>query len=147
MKASLKGIELIKQFEGFSAKPYLCPANYLTIGYGHVITKKEKLGPHHSPLITKIQAEELLRQDLQKFESAVKKLISVPLTQNQFDALVSFTYNLGAGALQRSTLRQKINRKEHQLAATEFLKWVYADGRKLAGLLARRQAESTLYLT
>ncbi len=147
MRTSINGIEVIKQFEGFSAKPYLCPANYLTIGYGHVISEKEKLSTHHSPLITKLQAEELLRHDLQKFESAISKLISVPLTQNQFDALVSFTYNLGAGALQRSTLRSKINRNEHQLAATEFLKWVYAGGRKLAGLLARRQAESTLYLT
>ncbi len=84
---------------------------------------------------------------LAKFEQAIKTLINVPLNQNQFDALVSFTYNLGVGALQRSTLRQKINRAEHQIAASEFFKWVYAGGKRLGGLVSRRSAESQLYLT
>jgi lysozyme len=97
--------------------------------------------------ITKLQAEELLRFDLLKFEQAIKTLIQAPLSQNQFDALVSFTYNLGVGALQRSTLRQKINRAEHKLAASEFLKWVYAGGKKLKGLELRRSVEAALYLT
>ncbi len=142
MKTSANGINLIKQFEGFSPTPYLCPANYLTIGYGHVIPATS-----NQLLVTKLQAEEILRADLLKFETSVKKLINVPLHQNQFDALISFTYNLGAWALQRSTLRQKINRKEHELAASEFLKWVYAGGQKLTGLIARRRAEALLYLT
>lgn len=145
MKTSITGIELIKHFEGFSAKPYLCPANYLTIGYGHVITEKEKLNSELFNLITKFQAEKILRNDLTKFERSVKALITVPLTQNQFDALVSFTYNLGAGALQRSTLRSKINRGEYSAAAAEFLKWIYAGGRKLPGLVLRRKEESLLY--
>jgi lysozyme len=147
MKTSINGIELIKKFEGFSDKPYLCPAGYLTIGYGHVIQEKERLNSQFSTLITKLKAEEILRNDLAKFEQAIKTLINVPLNQNQFDALVSFTFNLGAGALQRSTLRQKINRAEHQIAASEFFKWVYAGGKRLGGLVSRRSAESQLYLT
>ena len=142
MKTSLNGIELIKKFEGFSDKPYLCPAGHLTIGYGHVIPVNTS-----QLRVTKLRAEEILRRDLARFESSILKLINVPLNQNQFDALVSFTYNLGAGALQRSSLRQKINRGEYQIAANEFLKWVYAGGKRLNGLVLRRSAESQLYLT
>lgn len=78
-------------------------------------------------------------------ERAVLRLISVPLTDGQFDALVSFTFNLGAGALQRSTLRRKVNREEHEDVPAEFLRWVWAGGRKLNGLIRRRRAEATLY--
>ncbi len=142
MRTSATGINLIKHFEGFSATPYKCPANYLTIGYGHVIKPSESFAE-----LTKQQAEALLRADLQSFEGSVVRLITTPLRQNQFDALVSFAYNLGAGALQRSTLRQKVNRLEHHSAAAEFLRWVYAGGRRLNGLVVRRQAESVLYLS
>ena len=79
-------------------------------------------------------------------ERAVLRLISVPLTQGQFDALVSFTFNLGAGALQRSTLRRKVNREEHADVPAEFSKWVWAGGRKMNGLIKRRKAEAELYL-
>ncbi len=157
MRTSLNGINLIKTFEGFSAVPYLCPAKYLTIGYGHVVEetgiRKLEAGKEKIPVssfqypITRLQAEEILRNDLIRFELAVKKLITAPINQNQFDALVSFTYNLGAGALQRSTLRSKVNRLEHELAACEFLKWIYASGRKLSGLVARRRAEAEIYLS
>ena len=90
-------------------------------------------------------AEELLRQDAQIAERAVLRLINVPLIDSQFDALVSFTYNLGCGALQRSTLRRKINREEHAEVPEQFMRWVWAGGRKLKGLVRRRAAESDLY--
>jgi lysozyme len=137
------GIDLIKQFEGFSPTVYICPAGYPTIGYGHVVKPDER--QQFASGITPEQAETLLRQDVQTAERAVLRLITVPLTEGQFDALVSFTFNLGAGALQRSTLRRKINRGEHVAALGEFRKWVWAGGRKLEGLVRRRGAEASLY--
>ena len=86
-----------------------------------------------------------MRQDAQITERAVLRLINVPLTDGQFDALVSFTYNLGGGALQRSTLRRKINREEHTEVPEQFMRWVWAGGRKLRGLVRRREAEAGLY--
>lgn len=147
MKTSQNGIQLIKFYEGFSAKPYMCPANYLTIGYGHVISQaeKQKTSDLQNFKITKQQAEEILQNDLIRFENSILNLITTKLNQNQFDALVSFVYNLGAGALQRSTLRQKINRGEHNQAAAEFMRWIYAGGKILQGLINRRQAEANLY--
>lgn len=135
------GLDLIKRFEGFSRTVYFCPAGYPTIGYGHVVKDDE----HFLSGIDEAQAEELLRQDAQIAERAVLRLINVPLTDGQFDALVSFTYNLGSGALQRSTLRRKINREEHAEVPEQFMRWVWAGGRKLKGLVRRRAAESDLY--
>lgn len=137
---SSEGIDLIKRFEGFSATPYLCPAGYWTIGYGHVLKSRT-----NGTSITELQAEALLLQDVKNTEGDVRRLIPVALTQGQFDALASFTYNLGAGALQRSTLRQKILRGEHENAVLEFQKWVYAGGRKLPGLVKRRAQEAIFY--
>ena len=136
------GIDLIKRFEGFSRTVYFCPAGYPTIGYGHVV----KDGEDFSNGIMEGEAEELLRQDAQIAERAVLRLINVPLTDGQFDALVSFTYNLGGGALQRSTLRRKINREEHAEVPEQLMRWVWAGGRKLKGLVRRREAESRLYI-
>ena len=136
------GIDLIKRFEGFSAKVYICPAGYPTIGYGHVVKPYEDF----SVGIDEAQAEELLRQDAVIAERAVLRLISVPLTDGQFDALVSFTYNLGGGALQRSTLRRKINREEHADVPEQFMRWVWAGGRRLKGLVRKHEAEGILYL-
>ena len=135
------GIDLIKRFEGFSRTVYFCPAGYPTIGYGHVVKDDEDF----SAGIDEAQAEELLRQDAMIAERAVLRLINVPLTDGQFDALVSFTYNLGGGALQRSTLRRKINRNEHGEVPEQFMRWVWAGGRKLKGLVRRRAAESDFY--
>ena len=135
------GIDLIKRFEGFSRTVYFCPAGYPTIGYGHVVKPHEDF----SAGIDEAQAEELLRQDAAIAEQAVLRLINVPLTDCQFDALVSFTYNLGGGALQRSTLRRKINREEHTDVPGQFMRWVWAGGRKLKGLIRRREAEADLY--
>jgi len=135
------GLDLIKRFEGFSRTLYFCPAGYPTIGYGHVAKDDEDF----SAGIDEAQAEELLRHDAQIAERTVLRLINVPLTDGQFDALVSFTYNLGGGALQRSTLRRKINREEHAEVPEQFMRWVWAGGRKLKGLVRRRAAESCLY--
>ena len=137
------GIDLIKQFEGFSPTVYICPAGYPTIGYGHVVKTQER--EQFADGITTAQAEALLRQDVQTAERAVLRLITVPLTDGQFDALVSFTFNLGAGALQRSTLRRKVNRGDHAAVPAEFGKWVWAGGRKLEGLVRRREIEALWY--
>lgn len=137
------GLQLIKRFEGFSSKIYLDVAGLPTIGYGHLIK------PHETALfkpgITETQAEELLKQDIAVAENTVTRLISVPLTDSQFNALVSFTFNLGAGTLQRSTLRAKLNREEYWSVPQEMMRWIYADGRKIQGLILRRMAEVELY--
>ena len=140
---SKHGLDLICRFEGFSPIIYLCPAGYPTIGYGHLVTEKNK--ERFLDGIDEDEGLELLRTDVATAERAVARLIRVPLTQHQFDALVSFTFNLGAGALQRSTLRQQVNRGEHAAVASEFIKWVWAGGRKRQGLVKRRLAEVALY--
>ena len=134
------GLDLIKQFEGFSATTYICPAGYPTIGYGHMLRHGELFG-----VISKTDAVELLCQDVSVAERAVLRLIDVPLGDHQFDALVSFTYNLGSGALQCSTLRRKVNREEHDEVPEQLMRWVWSSGRKLPGLVKRRRAESLLY--
>lgn len=138
-----EGLNLIKRFEGFSPKIYICPAGYPTIGYGHVMLAHER--EQFAAGITQAEATELLRKDVRIAERAVLRLISVPLTDGQFDALVSFTFNLGAGALQRSTLRRKVNRGEHESVPAELLKWVWAAGKRLPGLLSRRRLEGQRY--
>ncbi len=140
-----EGLDLICRFEGFSAKSYICPAGYPTIGYGHVVKDNEKAG--FAGGITKDEAMKLLRQDVNIAEQGVLRFISVVLSNNQFSALVSFTYNLGTGALQRSTLRQKVNREEHSEVPAEFEKWVLGGGKRLPGLIKRRHAEAVMYAT
>ena len=142
MKISSNGLSLIKQFEGFSATPYRCPAGLWTIGYGHVVQPHEMAGLSS---IDKEQAEQLLARDVVLAERAVGKLISRPLRQAQFDALVSFTFNLGSGTLQRSTLRRVINRGEESAVAYQWLRFIWGGGRKLPGLMRRRRAELVVY--
>ncbi len=136
-----EGLDLIKHFEGFSPTVYTCPAGYATIGYGHLITKHESF-----KTIKEDDAQELLRIDAEAAERAVLRYIDVPLTDGQFDALVSFTFNLGSGALQRSTLRRKLNRQEYASVAGEFGRWVWAGGHRLKGLVRRRRAERAVFL-
>lgn len=144
MKTSPRGAALIKQYEGLRLSAYLCPAGVWTIGYGHTGTDV-----YPGLIVTGRRAEELLEQDLGKFEAAVLRLVKVPLTQNQFDALVSFAFNVGVSALERSTLLKYTNQRKHALAAGEFLKWNKAtvNGKKqiLLGLVRRRKEESDLY--
>lgn len=137
LRTSAAGIALIKRFESFCATVYRCPAGKPTIGYGHVILPGEQFST-----ITEADAIELLRHDLAIAEAAVRRLITVPLTQNQFDALVSFTFNVGEGALEKSTLRRRINQGNWALAKRELMRWVYADGKKMKGLVARREEEA-----
>ena len=142
MKVSQHGLNIIKHFEGFSELPYVCPASYFTIGYGHVITPSERATLSR---ISVEEAEKYLIHDVRIAERGVSRLIGVPLSQNQFDALVSFTFNLGAACLQRSTLRRVINRGEHKAAPAQIMRFVWAGGRKLPGLIRRRAAEAALY--
>lgn len=139
-KTSNEGIELIKKFEGFKAQKYICAGGFKTIGYGHKLLPLENY-----ERISLESAEELLLKDLIKFERAVIKYIEVEINNNQFDALVSFTFNLGPAALQRSSLRQKVNRKSFNEATIEFLRWVYVGTKRLNGLYQRRLAESILF--
>jgi len=133
---------LIKEFEGLRLTQYKCSAGMPTIGYGHVIRKNERVA---SP-ITEAQAEALLDQDVKIAQSSLRCYCHVPLSPLQEAALISFTFNLGAGAFQASTLRQKLNRGEYILAADEFTKWVHAGGVKLRGLVRRRALERKLFL-
>ena len=134
------GLALIKRFEGFSPSIYTCPGGWPTIGHGHVVTGDGR--ERFAGGIDEPEAEIVLRRDAAIAERAVLRLIFVPLTDGQFDALVSFTFNLGGGALQCSTLRRKVNRGEHDVVPAEFLRWVWTGGRKLKGLVRRREAEA-----
>lgn len=140
MKTSATGIELIKKYEGCVLTTYKCPSGVLTIGYGH--TKNVKQGM----TITKAQAEEYLKSDLVVYETAVNNYVKVPISQNQFDALVSFSFNCGTGALKTSTLLEKLNAKDYNGAAKEFLRWNKSRGKVLNGLVKRRTEEMTLFL-
>ena len=115
-----EGLALIKRFEGFSATPYLCPAGWWTIGFGAVRDPDSQPVTVSTPLVTEEEAEALLRRDVALAERAVPRLISVPLADGQFDALASFRFNLGPGALQRSTLRRKVNRQENVTCRRSF---------------------------
>ena len=143
MRTSKAGTNFIKGFEQLKLVPYKCSGGWWTIGYGHAISKTEK--PYWE--VTEEMAEWFLEKDVAKSEGAVDRLIRVSLTQNQFDALVSFTFNLGGGALQRSTLRQKLNRGEYDEIPDEFMKWVRAGGFVLKGLVRRRTAEGRIFMT
>ena len=141
------GLAVIKHFEqchtkisGGKVKAYKDPVGIPTIGYGHI------KGVHMGMVITLAQAEQMLLDDVKIYEAGVKKYIRVPLTQDQFDALTSFAFNLGVGALQQSTLRKLLNKGNYEAAAREFPKWCKAGGRKLKGLERRRFAERFLFL-
>lgn len=141
MKMGLKGLELIKEFEGFKGKAYLCPAHVWTIGYG--TTKNVKQGQ----MVTEGQALLMLQVDVKQFESDVTSMVKVPLTQNQFDALVCFAYNVGSGNLKSSTLLKLVNAGDFTGAAAQFGRWNKGGGQVLAGLTRRRAAEAALFLS
>ena len=141
MRISKKGLALIKHYEGCRLEAYLCPAKVWTIGYGHTGPEVKK-----GMKITQEEAERLLLQDLEKFEFGLHGLLTVQVTQGQFDALVSFAFNLGLGALRGSTLLKKLNVGNVKGAADQFLLWVNAAGKVLPGLQKRRQDERALFL-
>lgn len=137
-------LDLVKRFEGFSPTRYLCSGGKLTIGYGHVITT-----PHIKDFekpITEQRARHILMMDMTYAAQAVDRLVKVPLTQNQFDALVSFVFNIGDGAFAASTLLRYLNKGRYQEAAVEFMRWIHAGGKRLDGLIRRRRAEQELFL-
>lgn len=147
MKTSKKGLDLIKRFEGWKPTPYLDPIGIPTIGYGftYYLPSRQKVTMKDNHL-TLAQGDEMLRQVLVTYENDVKRLVKAKLNQNQFDALVSFTYNLGGSNLSKSTLLKKINIDPNDPSIREeFAKWRLAGGKVFKGLEKRRKAESDLY--
>ena len=141
MKTSPKGIALIKEFEGLRLKAYKCPGGVWTIGYGHTTGVKPGM------VISEAQAEEYLKVDLIAFERYLNGL-GLALNQNQFDALISFIYNVGTGNFSNSTLLRKVRANpQDDSIMDEFLRWVYSKGRVLPGLQRRRLAEMKLYFS
>lgn len=153
MRVNEEGLEIIKRFEGLSLKPYLCPAGVPTIGFGHTAGVRLDSAP-----ITEAEAEELLLRDVRIAEDVVRSNVFTMLNVNQFSALTSFVFNVGAGKRgvksgfvtlmdgRPSTLRTLINRGEFEGAADEMLRWNRGGGKLLAGLTTRRQAERALFL-
>lgn len=148
MKISQKGLDLIKKFEGFSAKPYLCPAGVPTIGYGATYyTNGTKVTMSDEP-ISEEWAEQLLSHIVHTYEKGVTSLVIPKITQNQFDALVSFAYNVGVTNFRKSTLLRLINKNpDNPEIANQFMRWVRGGGKVINGLIKRRQIESKLYFT
>jgi lysozyme len=140
MSISTAGMQLIASFEGCKLKAYLCPANVWTIGYGH--TSGVRAGME----ITQAKASQLFAKDLERFEDAVTKYVRVPLTQGQYDALVSLCYNIGTEAFRKSTLLKSLNEGKYKTAALQFHRWVNGNGKKLPGLVRRRNEEYDMFV-
>ena len=149
MKVGEKGLALIKSFEGFYSEPYKDPIGIPTIGYGftYYLPDRRKVTMQDRPL-TEHQATCMLQEILKGYEGDVLRLVKSKLTQNQFDALVSFTFNLGAANLASSTLLKKVNANPNDpTIRDEFAKWRLAGGKVFAGLVRRRKAEADLYFS
>jgi lysozyme len=141
MQLSEAGLCLLRRFEGFRGRAYVDAAGLPTIGYGHRIVAAESFPDE----ITESRAAELLDRDVRAAELAVRRLVKVLLTQGQFDALVDFVYNLGAGRLAGSTLLARLNANNYEAAAEQLLRWDHSGAEVLAGLKARREAEFALW--
>ena len=139
MNIGQKGIELIKHFEGCELEAYKCPAGVWTIGYGHIKGVSEGMS------ITQEQAEQMLLDELKEYENYINELVVVDLSQNQFDALVSWVYNLGPANLKSSTLLKVLNSGDYAGVPAQIERWNKAGGKVLEGLIRRRQAESSLF--
>lgn len=158
MKTSSKAKDMIKHHEGVKARPYLCPAKLWTVGVGHVLYPEQgklKLEERNRVQLRDVdnkvwsndEINKLLDFDLARFERGVARLCPASISnQNHFDALVSFSFNVGLGNLQNSGLRFKYNRGEYEYAAGEFLKWTKGGGKVLPGLVKRRNDERNLFL-
>ena len=158
MKLSPEAIKVICHHEGIRYKPYRCPAKLWTIGVGHVMYPEQgklkieardgfPLRPEDNRQFTKDEVDGILRSDLARFERGVAQLIPVALTQGQFDACVSFAFNVGLGTLQRSTFRQKVLRGEKDAAIASLLQYCKAGGKVLKGLENRRKDEAALFIS
>lgn len=148
MKIGDAGIALIKEFEGFRKAPYLCSAGVPTIGYGSTMYADGKKVKMSDVSISEVTALELFHETLHKYEQTVNKAITMPLTQNQFDACVSLCYNIGQGNFASSTLVKELNKSVPiEEVSAQFLRWNKAAGAVSAGLSRRRKAEQTLFLS
>ncbi len=158
MKVSKQCIEMIKHHEGVRTRPYRCPALLWTVGVGHVIDpnhikvkfedrKNIALPDEWNRVLSMAEVDRILAEDLANFERGVLRLCPTGLTQGRFDALVSFSFNVGLGNLQRSTIRMKHNRGDFEEAAEAFMQWTKAGGKELPGLVKRRKDEKALYST
>ena len=146
LKTSDNGIVLIKQHEGFSRVPYECPAAVIAIGYGSTTYENGKTVLISDPPITQAAAYRLFRKNIHKYEKWINKLVKTNINQNQFDALVSLSYNIGVGSIKRSHLLKLVNENPNDpQIAVEFLKWRKANGKVVKGLETRRQKEVELY--
>jgi len=139
MKISENGLSLIKHFEGCELQAYKCPAGVWTIGYGHIKTA------HEGKVITQEQADEMLVEEMAEYEGYINRAVKVELNQNQFDAMVSWVYNLGNGNLGASTLLKVLNMGDYAGVPAQMLRWNKAGGKVLEGLTRRRQAEADLF--
>ena len=154
MQVSQRGLDLIARFEGTVLGCYNDPAGHATIGIGHLLhhggctsIDYQRYGSRSNPKMSRDQAYQLLKLDAARFEAAVDRLVTVELNQNEFDALVSFAFNVGAGALEDSTLLRLLNQGRRRDAADQFGRWVHGGGQVLPGLVKRREAERALFLT
>ncbi len=138
-------LDLIRRFEGLRLRPYHDCVGFPPVGYGHLLSRQKGASLDQWPDITEQEADNLLKIDAQKAANSVNRLITVPLSDGQYGALIDFTLNLGGGQLQASTLRQVVNRGEYDLAPEQFARWCYAGGVKLAGLVRRRAAEVEMW--
>ena len=146
MNVSERGIKLIKHHEGIRNRPYRCPAGLWTVGVGHLIGDGKSLPKSWDRLFTKDEIDGILKRDLRRFELGVHKMLpNMPLRQHEFDALVSFCFNLGLGCFQRSTIRQALLRGDKKTAMESLLKYCRAGGKILKGLQLRRQDEKRLF--
>lgn len=145
MKASDKCLKMLAHHEGVRQKPYKCPAGLWTVGVGHLIGDGKSLPDSWNRTFSLEEVYAILAKDVARFERGVTRLITSPLTQGQFDALISFSFNLGLGCLQRSTVRSAINRGDKEAAVESLLKYCKAGGKVLRGLENRRKDEAALF--
>ena len=146
MKLDNRGYLMICEFEGFSAKPYLCPAKLATIGYGNTFYRDGKKVTMVDPPITKIEAFDMFKDIADKFAKKVSACVKTPINQNQFNSLVSFTYNVGVANFMNSTLLKRVNANHNDPdIRTQFLRWDKVGTKKLSGLTKRRIYEADNY--
>jgi len=146
VKASERAIKLIKHHEGVRNRPYRCPANLFTVGVGHLIGDGKSLPESWNRTFTNEEIDGILKSDLRRFELGVHKMLpNVPLRQHEFDAIISFCFNLGLGCFQRSTLRQALLRGDKKAAMESLVKYCRAGGKILRGLQIRRLDEKALF--
>ena len=140
MRCNQKGIDIIKMYEGLKLQPYLCPAGLLTVGYGSTLAGKL------NRQITREEAEQFLKLDVEEAEKGMSPLIKIECSENEWSALVSFVFNVGVGNFKNSTLLKVLNQRDKKEAANQFARWVFAAGKILPGLQKRRDAEKELFL-